>query len=374
MKYTLLRMLVLVGLFVMVSCGGGGGSSGGSSSYQELLGIAVDTTVTPHKLYVTDYGQNIVESVSSLSGTGATLTTVASTMSLSGPAGIAINSGNLFVTDTGNDVIREVANVSTNPSISLFAGVVGGSSTNSDYDATTLSADFYLPRAVAFDSFGNMFVADSFNHVIREIVGGTTYTIAGKPGSPGNNTGTGTNAQFNTPSALAVDAHNNIFVVDLGNHAIRLLQGTNSNSPTGTWTVSNFAGTPGTNNAGYQDVATVSVGTPATNAKFNFPFGIAYDGATNLFIADQSNNVIREIAITNSANPVATAITTLAGNHSNTAGFSNDTSNDSGATAYFNDPTGIVYDSTTPSLYVIDQVGTHIRIVNPSNGNTTTLY
>jgi sugar lactone lactonase YvrE len=381
------RNLLIPAIYLFV-CGCGGSNSQLLPS-QFLLGITVDSSVTPHTLYVTDINNNLIEKVSSLTGTNTTLSQVISTLSLKAPAGITVSGGNLFVADLGNDLIRKVTSISVVPSLvntnGIYAGAIGGSSTTPSRDGPKLSAYFNQPEAIALDGFGNVFVADSLNHVIREISSaGQVVTIAGQVGTAGIASGTGAQAQFNNPSALVIDSSNNLYVVDEGNSAIRMLTssacGVNQqNSTSCTWTVSNFAGSPTANLScpNYQDVATVNLGTPATNAKFCYPFGIAYDGAGNLFIADEYNQVIRKIAVTvpawdlNGINlPVATSVTTLAGSRSNNYGFNDN----SGLNTTFYLPTGIVYDSTTPSLYVIDQFGTHIRIVNPSNGSTSTLY
>jgi sugar lactone lactonase YvrE len=111
-------------------------------------------------------------------------------------------------------------------------------------------------------------------------------------------------------------------------------------------------------NSGYTDAT-------GTNALFNFPLGIATDG-TNVYVADSGNNVIRKIVISSGVT------TTLAGNTSGTAGYTNAV----GTAAYFNSPTGLTYGAGY--LYVVDQSGTHVRTVVTTTGGTlgttTTLY
>ena len=131
------------------------------------------------------------------------------------PAGMAFDgSGNLYVADEGNNVIRKITP----------AGVVttyAGNSSTGHLDGSALTAEFAAPRGLAIDGTGNLFVAERGGNCIREIAtNGTVTTVAGSPTS-GSADGTGTAASFNSPSGLAFDASGNLYVVDNGNNLIR---------------------------------------------------------------------------------------------------------------------------------------------------------
>ena len=161
------------------------------------------------------------------------------------PQAVAVDaSGNLFVADTANDTIREITSggvVSTFAGTASVAGFTNASGTNAVFNA---------PQSLAHDSAGNWFVADTANNVIRKITpAGVVTTIAGLPGFSGDTDGTDSlvytnnGARLNRPAGLAVDAAGNIFVADSGNHTIREI------SPAGTnWvvsTIAGYAGSPG---------------------------------------------------------------------------------------------------------------------------------
>lgn len=198
------------------------------------------------------------------------------------PFGIAIDSsGNIIVADTHNNKIRKIT-----PSgmVSTVAGT--GVAGNSDGNAST--ATFNIPRGVAVDASDNIYVVDSFDHKIRKISpAGMVSTFAGS-GSQGTTDGTGTAASFNTPLKIAIDASGNIFVTDYGNHKIRKI------SPTGVVTTFAGSGTQG------------NLDGSGTSAQFHLPAGICVDHLGNIYVADAGNNRIRKI------NPSG-VVTTLAG-------------------------------------------------------------
>lgn len=124
--------------------------------------------------------------------------------------------GNAFIVDTGNHVIRKVTPTGT---VSTFAGVAGvpGSA-----DGTGADARFNSPQDIAADAAGNLFVTDTANQTIRKITpAGVVTTVAGSAGVAGHIDGTGSAARFNQPLGLALDATGNLFVTEGGNGAIR---------------------------------------------------------------------------------------------------------------------------------------------------------
>ena len=101
--------------------------------------------------------------------------------------------------------------------VAQSSGVVStlaGSGTPGYTDGTGTSAQFDYPSGVAVDGAGNVYVADQVNHRIRKITtSGVVSTLAGS-GTPGYTDGTGTSAQFSSPTGVAVDGAGNVYVAD----------------------------------------------------------------------------------------------------------------------------------------------------------------
>lgn len=130
------------------------------------------------------------------------------------PQGIAIDqSGNVYVADTGNHQIRKI---DTKGNISVFAG-----SSKGFKDGASTQAEFNSPESIAFDKFGNLYIADTGNHRIRKIdAKGTVSTFAGD-GTAGLKDGTANQAQFNTPKGLGFDSTGNLYIADWDNGKLR---------------------------------------------------------------------------------------------------------------------------------------------------------
>src|SRR6266705_3431006 len=105
------------------------------------------------------------------------------------------------------------------PSLGLFAGDMGS---NGDADGVGAAARFNGPRAVATDSAGNVYVADTLNFTIRKVTpAGEVTTLAGTAGVFGGTDGTGAAASFSCPAGIATDSTGNVYVADDGNNTIR---------------------------------------------------------------------------------------------------------------------------------------------------------
>ena len=133
------------------------------------------------------------------------------------PNGLAIDAqGNLYIADTGNSTIRKVTPAGVVTTIAGSAEITGSA------DGQGPAARFSSPTGVAVDGSGNLFVTDTGNNTIREITAaGLTSTIAGTSGITGSSDGSGSGALFKGPTGIVVDSSGNLFVADTGNDTIR---------------------------------------------------------------------------------------------------------------------------------------------------------
>ena len=251
------------------------------------------------------------------------------------PVAVAFDSaGNLYVADAGNHTIRKITAAGV---VTTFAGTAGASG---HVDGTGEAARFNSLSGVATDSAGNVYVAD--DNTIRKIAAaGEVTTLAGMAGAKGSTDGTGTAARFGDVSALAVDNAGNMYVADVANYTIRRI------TPAGV--VTTFAGTAG---------AEGSIDGIGAAARFKSPSSVAADRAGNLYVADPSNNIIRKIT-------PAGDVTTLAG----TAG-TNGSTDGTGAAARFTSPASVATDNAG-NVYVADEVDQTIRKITAAGVVTT---
>jgi sugar lactone lactonase YvrE len=253
------------------------------------------------------------------------------------PALIALDrSGNVYVADSGNNTIRKMTPEGVVTTLAGCATCASGST-----DGSGTNALFRSPSGVAVDNAGNLYVADSGNHTIRQVTtGGVVRTLAGLAGSSGSADGVGSDARFNAPVGLATDTTGNLYVADVQNHTIRLV------TPAGV--VTTLAGQAGTSG---------SADGTGTNALFSLPYGIALDNAGNAYVAD-INNTLRKIT-------PAGVVTTLAG-LAGVAGAADGT----GSGARFNCPGGVAVDNVG-NVYVADSDNATVRQVTPGGVVTT---
>jgi sugar lactone lactonase YvrE len=253
------------------------------------------------------------------------------------PSGItADGAGNLYVADTDNHTIRQV--VVATGAVTTLAGTAG--MTGSD-DGVGAAARFFSVYALALDGAGNLYIGDE---TIRRLVlaAGAVTTVVGTETHSGSTDGPGAVARFNQPRGVAADAAGNLYVADTINSTIRQVSATG--------TVRTLAGTPGM--AGSTD----GVGAAA---RFGFPSGVAVDGAGNLYVSD--GNAIRQVVVATGA------VTTLAG----AQGMLGSTDG-VGAAARFFGPSGLALDAAG-NLYVADTDNNTIRKVVVATGAVTTL-
>jgi sugar lactone lactonase YvrE len=317
-------------------------STNGAARFRGPEGLAVDSA---GQLYVVESGNETLRQIL-ISGSVATVTTLAGAASTDAPDGVANNarffwphglaldaSGNAYVADTENGTIRKVT---TNGVVTTVAGSAGNPGI---LDGASIGARFFGPQGITVAPDGTMYIADTANSIIRRISGGTVSTLAGLAGVPGSLDGTNSSAQFFEPRAVALDAGGNLFVADTANHVIREV------TPDGV--VTTIAG-----QAGYYG------GTDATNnrARFHYPSGIAVDASGNIFVSDSFNHTIREITHSDT-NWIVTTIAGMSGIWGSSDGMNN--------AARFYRPQAINVD-THGNLYVTDAGNETLRMISPS--------
>jgi sugar lactone lactonase YvrE len=261
------------------------------------------------------------------------------------PQGTAVDTNyNVYVADTGNSTIRQLVFTNGNWQVSTIAGTptIPGSA-----DGTNGLARFRNPQGIAVDSTGNVYVADTGNSTIRSLVpAGTNWminTLAGSAETNGSSDGLNHLAYFDNPQGIAVDHNGNLYVADTLNDTIRMVV------PSGTnWVVSTIAGSPG--------IIGTNDGSNSL-AQFYNPEGITVDGAgKNVYVADTTNDIIRKLTLVGT-NWIVTTIAGLAGYAGSTDGMNSN--------SRFDDPGGINLDSFG-NLYVADTGNNTIRKIIPA--------
>jgi hypothetical protein len=282
---------------------------------------------------------------SPLNAPAQTTTVSALTVPLILPSAIVFDAtGNLYFAETGNHVIRKL---DTAGNITIIAGT-GTQGFSGDTGPAT-SATLDSPQGLALDSTSNLYVADTHNHRIRKLnlTTGIITTIAGAtPGFSGDNA-LATSARLNLPTALALDAAGNLYLADTGNHRIRKITAS-------TGIITTIAGTGTQGFSGDTGLA--------ISATIDSPTGLALDSANNLYLADTHNHRIRKITATTGL------ITTIAG--TGAPGFSGDIS--AATTATLALPHGLTID-TQGNLYLADTANHRIRRIDATTGIITTV-
>lgn len=290
---------------------------------------------------------------------------------LNGPEGVFVDSsGNIFIADTDNSVIREVS--ASNGNISTVAG--NGIAGYSGDGGPATKAQLYDPYGVFVDGSGDIFIADTDNFAIREVTAssGIIATVAGTPGTncadPTTACGDGglaTSAQLGLPQGLFVDSSGNISIADTADNRIRCVLAVlgGCGDTLQEYAVGDIITMAGTGTAGYS-----GDNGPATSAELNAPDGVFVDSSGNIFIADTSNVVIREVTASNGD------IATVAGD--GTAGYFGD--GGAATSAELNYPSDIFVD-VSGDIFIADTDNFVIRevtagIIQTVIGNNTLAY
>jgi sugar lactone lactonase YvrE len=304
------------------------GDSGPSMQAQvgDPYAVAVDSAGNQ---YVADAQDNVIRKI----GTDGVITTFAGTgvagfagegvpalaAELNDPRGVAVGpNGDVYISDTGNQRVRKVDHTS---------GAI----------STVVASGLNYARAVAVGADGNLYIADTGDNRVLKVDGGGTVTIFAGTGIPGfsGDGGPATAAMLDGPRGLAIDAAGDVYISDSSNNRVRRVH-------LGSITTA----------AGDGSAGVIGDGGLATNAELNFPFGLAFDGAGNLYIADTGNSRIR--LVDGSTDRISTVVGVCG------SGLGGDWG--PAALGYINFPFGLGVDANG-TIYIADSANNRVRIV-----------
>ncbi len=268
---------------------------------------------------------------------------------LSSPVAVALDpAGNVFFSDTNNRRVRRIA---PSGQITAFAGTGDLGSSGDGGPAT--EATFNQPRGMAVDAAGNVYIGDASTHRIRKVTtDGKITTVAGTGkgfGDFGGDGGPATQADLNGPQGVAVDKDGNLYIADRINSRIRKVDGR-------TGIITTIAGGP--------SYAFSGDGGPATQAELNLPTGVAVDAGGNVYIADQGNQRIRRISVADGK------ISTIAG--TGVAGYNGDNIPAKDALINLISPCHLTVDAAGDLIFA-DRSNQRIRKIMMSTGIITTI-
>lgn len=333
------------------------------------LAVVPDAQGVPH-LYIADSGNHVIRhfrpggtlSIAAGSGTQGYSNGSNSSAQFDYPTGVAgtnyviqtfwngavrtTNCQEIYVNDTQNFVVRKFR-VVAGPFPATMGGcdqvtqTSAGNHTAGMVDGSSTSASFRQVAGMEKTSSGYCYMADAGNHAVRGWDGSNVTTLAGS-GSPGFADGNGSAAQFMVPGKVTKASSGYLYVADIGNNAIRMVDSANN--------VTTCAGA-GPTDPGY-------VNGQGSQAKFYRPTAIVYNASDNmLYIADSHNNVIRRMDSYGN-------VTTYAG--TGAPGLVNG----SLSQAKFDKPTDLAIFNGV--MYVSDSMNNVIRRIDMVNGTVTT--
>ena len=250
----------------------------------------------------------------------------------------------VLVADTGNNRIRRISPDGRH----VFT--IAGDGAPGDRDGDGAAARFRQPTGMVLLSDGSVLVADQLNHTLRRLqkAGGGRWTVstwAGAPLAAGATEGVRTDARFNRPAALAVDADGSVYVADQGNGRIRRISAD-------TGEVTTIAGQRGT---GDRDAA------EGSDARFSEPSALAiHDG--QLFVFDAGNGRLRRISLV-----PPYEVRTIAGQSADRRGFADG----KGEEARFRGQLGLAA-TNAGEILLADAGNNRLRIVTPGPDRSTT--
>ncbi len=315
---------------------------------------------------------------SGYSGDGASSTSA----ELNGPLGVAVDaSGNVLVTDAGNDRVRVTAGATgtfygksmTKGDIYTMAG--NGTYGYSGDGGPATSAELNGPFGVAVDASNNVLVTDAGNSRVRVAAGATgtfygqsmtkgdIYTIAGD-GTSGysGDGGLSTSAELDGPAGIAVDTSGNVLIGDSGDNRVRVVAIATGTFYGQSMTKGDIYTIAGDGTLGYS-----GDGGPATSAELDGPFGVSLDASGNVVIADEGNSRVRVVAIATGTfygqSMTKGDIYTIAGD--GTSGYSGD--GGLSTSAELKGPEGVAVDASG-NVVIADSLNYRIRVVAKDTG------
>lgn len=322
-----------------------------TATFRQLVALTMDSA---GNIFVAEANPALQFNVLRKIGTDGMVSTIAGTLAERGaidgvgaaarffmPRGLAVDVwGNVWIADTGNQLIRKIA---ANGTVFTLAGATGYATLSDPGDGKGTSARFFRPTAIVVDSLRTAYVADAVHNTIRKVLSdGTVTTLAGKVQSYGAVDGIGSAASFGALSGLTMDRSGILYATDYG--AIRRID-------PATGAVTTLAGPLGPFTQG-------SIDGTGSAARFGWLPAIAADSAGNLYVVDSIYNNVRKIT-------PAGVVTTLAG----TPGVTG-SADGQGAAASFNSPQGIAVDGAG-NVYVADTNNHTIRRITPAGMVTT---
>jgi DNA-binding beta-propeller fold protein YncE len=307
-------------------------------------------------VYVSNSGANVVSAI-----TGSATTAFAGSLSAYGehgdggeatsaslyhPGGLTVNAaGDVFIADSGDNVIREVTPAGIIKRIA-GTGIAGlGYAGPRGFPASLSSLDH--PQNVAVNAAGDVYIADTYNNRVLKVTPSGQVTAVAGDGTAGysGDRRLGTFAELNEPTGVAVDARGNLYIADSANNVIRRVDAR-------TGIITTVAGDYAADKANDGLGGFSGDGGPATRAELNDPQGVAIDGAGDLFVADTFNNAIREVT---PAGVITTEVNTSAQPGGETSGTA--------TASRLNTPYGVAIDPSTGGLYIADTNNSRIAEV-----------
>jgi hypothetical protein len=243
----------------------------------------------------------------------------ATSATLSGPTSVAADAfGNVFISDTGNNTIREVSGGTITTYIDARGGCGGERPPTGPQPrvaaptAHVVSAcvQQFTPHGIVFDRSGNLFIADPYNEVVWEVTSQQSYLslVAGINGSAGYNGDSisATTAKLNGPQDVAVDTAGNLYIADTLNYRVRKVDTTGN--------ITSYAGygVQGNNEDGY----------PANVAEIN-PVGVATNLAGDVYISSGAGGIVRKVDTSGTISTIAGVGTGPIGGPATTAAITN---------------------------------------------------
>jgi len=382
---------------------GGYSGNGGAATSAEIYapnGVGFDAS---GDLAIADNYNDVVRFVPTSSGTffGQSMTTndiytvagnhtwgnsgnggAATSAEMHGVLGVAIDAnGNLVLSDPYLCQVRVVAassgtlagqSVTAND---IYALAGSGSTTAATYSGPLSNAEFTGPSSVRVDAAGDVVIADTGNHAVRFVpaTSGTffgqtmtahdIYTIAGNGTAGYSGDGAvGTSAKLHSPGGVAVDASGDVAIADTTNNVVRFVPTTSGTYFGVSMTGGDIYSIVGNGAAGYS-----GDGGAATSAELTTPKAVAFDGAGDLLVADDGNNVVRFVPATTGTyygqSMMAQDIYTIVGN--GTAGYAGD--GGAATSAELTTPNGVHVDGAG-DLLVADHGNNVVRFVPATTG------